>query len=298
MQSKQDSFYVDSLDWSNIQNGLLPCFVGIGVHFSKVKLDVHGLEKLNRPNQRVLSGFVIAYRDLWMFITAGHVIRELSSSSEKGYKNVSMSFVDGFSPASGKITHIPFSFNEKQWMVVDDDDSGTDIGIYFISEYYRALFQAGGVKPAVPSLGEFDQNAYDCFSVMGAPLELERESISDLATRRLSQVSVAVPMLRLWTSGIPEHVKSEMARTNRFLGRIESLKGIIDGQQYEIKDIDGMSGGPVFGIKFDGKSARVSIVGVQSCWKKQHRVCGVTKISSFVDWLDNKIDTLLDSAND
>ena len=70
---------------------------------------------------------------------------------------------------------------------------------------------------------------------------------------------------------------------NQFYGKLAE-----DSEQF-VTDIDGMSGGPVFMLKFVDEIWKYSVIGVQSAWYAKSRVVAICPFASFANALEQVI---------
>ena len=67
--------------------------------------------------------------------------------------------------------------------------------------------------------------------------------------------------------------------------------GIVEGCQTKLTDIDGMSGGPIFAIKWiDSQNIRYWVVAVQSSWLRSERILAACPILPLVNAIEQSID--------
>lgn len=84
------------------------------------------------------------------------------------------------------------------------------------------------------------------------------------------------PLLRLERTSTPPEVL--IARHPRFYGKILSMVGNDGERQIVLEDINGMSGGPIFGLRLKGGDLDDRLVAVQGSWGAQSRVVAASLI--------------------
>jgi hypothetical protein len=85
----------------------------------------------------------------------------------------------------------------------------------------------------------------------------------------------------------------------RFYAKVPITNGIIDDPNVKLTDIDGMSGGPLFVLKWiDNNSIESWIVAVQSSWHESSRILAACPILPLINAIDNSISKHLKSTDE
>jgi hypothetical protein len=144
---------------------------------------------------------------------------------------------------------------------------------------YRLLSESP--SRAVPEcvMGWHPRN-YSLLFVLGLPKEHKefRKSQTDYGFKM--RFRAVLPMLPLEFVG--ETSRGTKPEGDFAFAKIMSRAGKIAGVPSEIRDIDGMSGGPVFGIRNVRGAARLEWVGIQSGWFPDDDIVSITCAASFL----------------
>lgn len=220
-------------------------------------------------------GFIISVRGQWLFVTAGHSIRDLDRALSDGSTRITASrFVDCFSP-DAKHQHpdsasFPFDYegSRRQGFYFDEDADrreedgevlkpgdrdGRDFGFIKIDDHSKKLFEANEICPLNEDLWKPPEGTVLREHVLvGIPEELIKKADQDkLTTFSPENVCIVV------NDPICSATELDTATHRRIVKEIPSNR--------PIKSVKGMSGGPLFAIG-DGPvgEGRIWVVGIQS----------------------------------
>lgn len=238
-----------------------------GRHFVSFAGSYFQLNKQGKPTGKPagfnFSAFVLSVRGQWNLVTAGHILSNLESHLNAKQIVLNHSYlVDSYGPDPTTSQPTPFVFEDAPKMYVDRD--GLDFGLIALSQYYVESLRANGVLP----FGEIDwvnqPVDFDAFYLLGLPTEMNRPSF-DSTSLILNPLIMRLDRLE----GVPPCF--DETPYPRFFGHLRDPG--------EIKDIDGMSGGPVFGIGKDADgNCRYWVVGIQSGWLASKRIIAATPL--------------------
>jgi hypothetical protein len=220
----------------------------------------------------VFSGFLIEAGGLWFYVTAGHILRDIRIALAQGATFDIWRLGDQTAGNAFQDTAIPFDFNIDHWSVIEDEALGMDYAATVLDGLYCRQLEAGGASPISKGAWSDYVTEHDSWALVGIPSESVSYDGESLIRARV----VVAP---LEPTDAPS--QAGLKATNQFFARLkDDTAGIL-------KDVDGMSGGPVFALKkFEGKW-RYSVIGVQSGWYKQLRVIAACPITSFALALEN-----------
>jgi hypothetical protein len=225
------------------------------------------------------SGFVIAIEDVWWFVTAGHVLKELHERSQNRQVRIKyLSLFDGFHDAPHE-GGIPFSLDGAGQWWIDNDDWGLDAGVILLSPCYRAPLEANGVVPITPGCWEgIEEIQFDAYAVLGLPDHfLEKKPTIGVRGERVIGGGRAV--LTFLTSSDAQPREKPIPRLPWFVGSLKASEA-------ELKNMVGMSGGPVFCLKNrQGQPPLYGVVAIQSWWDKERRLALATRLPVFLSAL-------------
>jgi hypothetical protein len=222
----------------------------------------------------LFSGFVIAVDDLWFYATAGHVLRFIQSSVAAGGKFDVWRLGDQTARGPFKEIGIPFDFLADQWLVIEDESVGLDYAALPLRDLYRQALERGGVLPVRKDVWSDHVTEYDQWVLVGVPAETVTHDGKSLITAKV--VSVA---LEETEAPIGAGTKAD----NQFYGRLA------EGSEAVVKNVEGMSGGPIFATKKTGSTLRYKVIGVQSAWYSSSRIVAACPFSSLGLGLENAV---------
>jgi hypothetical protein len=221
----------------------------------------------------IFSGFLIEAGGLWFYVTAGHIIRDVRKSIELGGKFDLWRLDDQSAGHRFGDVAIPYGFELDRWLVIEDSQVGLDYAVVALNPIYCRQLQAGGCVAIGKSAWGNHAELHEFWALVGIPSE---SVIYDNRT----MISGRIVVMPLEQADPPETARCSV--DNKFFARIRDLGAV--------KDIDGMSGGPVFSLaKVDG-SWRYKVIGVQSSWYERARIVAACPIESLGIELERLVD--------
>lgn len=214
----------------------------------------------------LFSGFVVDVSGEWFYVTAGHILRDIRTALASG-SSFGIWRLDDQTAGnrfSGKA--VPYDFDVETWLVLEDARMGLDYAAVHLGDFYRRPLEEGGVTPIAKSAWSDHVTEHDHWVLMGIPSEtVEYDGKSFIAARVV--LSPLIPA--------DEPVLAGTKANNQFYAEP------IDGSEQYFKDVDGMSGGPVFALKKVGERWAYGVIGVQSAWYPTSRTLAVCPFTSF-----------------
>lgn len=205
------------------------------------------------------SAFVVDVLGVWLLMTAGHVLRSLLEDYPRGeIKTTGFELQDRFAGGSfAGHAGVPFHFDPAACMMIDEDEA--DFGLVTLDALTTRQLQAGGVVAIEEgSWGKEGPEAYTHLLLTGVPFETVRHEPGQMLLRHtLIPLQLCAPS----TQTGDKHV-------GKFTARLMQDEADLT----QLDDIDGMSGGPIFGVKDVDGVARYFVVGVQSGWFRSKRI--------------------------
>ena len=244
-----------------------------GRHFVTMSC-MQTLPKSSAEHVAFFSGFVIAVDEVWFYVTAGHVPRSIQSAMAAGTKFDIWRLGDQTARGPFKDTGIPFDYVADQWVVVEDDAVGLDYAALPLRDLYRQALELGGVLPIRKDAWGDHVTEYDQWVLVGVPAETVTHDGKSHITAKV--VSVA-----LKETEAPDGAGAKA--DNQFYGRL------IEGSETVVKNVEGMSGGPIFATKKIGETIKYKVIGVQSAWYRPSRTIAACPFSSFGLSLENAV---------
>jgi hypothetical protein len=157
---------------------------------------------------------------------------------------------------------IPYAFDIDMWCIIENEKIGLDYAAVALNTIYRQQLEVGRSIP-IGKVAWGDQfTEHDHWVLIGIPSETvgyEQETITGR--------TVMIPVER---AEAPEDAGRKAE--NKFYARLKNAG--------DIKDIEGMSGGPVFAIRKVEGEWKYKVIGVQSSWYRSTRIIAACPFSS------------------
>lgn len=223
------------------------------------------------------SGTIVAFKDVWTLLTAGHIIEDLDLLIQNRQILLRQCFlVDSFGYRSVSEIPIPFKYEDAMRAPLYVD--GLDFGFIEIDVNCARLLSKNGITP-ITREHWINQDKINCAFHWMVGLPKQFVSLVPSDSPKL-QVSVAIiPLNKIEP---PDDV--EPTKYPRFVAEI--------GADCPLQDIDGMSGGPILGFAKDAKSYWV--VAIQSKWLPQRRIifgCPLKTLAEITEAYLDSVDT-------
>lgn len=248
-------------------------FNAVGRHFVTLSC-VQTIPESSTEKPLLFSGFMVDIRGVWFYITAGHILRDIRASLASGGKFDIWRLGDQTAGNLFNDTAIPFDFDIDRWIVIEDEEEGLDYAALALNELYCRCLHAGGVTPINNEGWGNHLTEYDQWILVGVPSESVTYDEKSIITARPTMLPI-IPC---------EEPKAAGKRaSNQFYGRIKQ-----DSLSEKI-DIDGMSGGPIFGVMRCDQKLRYKVIGVQSSWYPLSRVIAACPFSSLAHALEKLV---------
>lgn len=280
--------------WKYIQEHLFPSFVAFSITAWKpISPGAAGNDLSSGMSSDIYSGFLLVHRGCWLFVTSGHIIKNLDAAEAGGCKLTTACFCDGFAKFDGPMDRLPISYDRHRWGVFCDTESGVDIAVLPLRRYEVQNLYNNGCRPISSDSCARTFDGFDFCALLGIPSELKRMDPYRCGGEIRVAVEVSVPMLPLEPFDENHEYAKPVARPGiRFVGKLTSMNGVdAEGKPLHLRSIVGMSGGPVFGFNYEngGSHVRCKIIGVQSEWNERRHVVGVNRLDTFLDYLDEYV---------
>ncbi len=211
----------------------------------------------------VFSGFLIEIRGVWLYVTAGHIVRDIRKSLESGVTFDRWRLDDQTAGNRFNGAAIPYDFRIERWLVIEDESVGLDYAVVVLDGFYCRALEAGGAAPLGKETWGDHVSEHDHWALVGIPSEtVQFDQITAIAAK------VVITPLEQASEPLAAGRKAE----NQFYARITDPGSV--------KDADGMSGGPVFALKFREGRWWYTVIGIQSAWYRDSRVIVACPFSS------------------
>lgn len=244
-------------------------FRTVGPHFVTLSC-VQRQVSTSKERVFVFSGFLVEVDDVWFYVTAGHILRDIRISIQNGDTFDVWRLGDQTAGAKFGYAAIPFHFELDDWLIVEIDYLGLDYAAVPLRDLYRKQLVAGGCVAIGPNAWSDHVTEHDFWALVGIPSESIDYDDKTLITAKV----VVIPVT---PTKAPEMANDKAQ--NQFYAKLSADS--ID----RVTDVDGMSGGPVFALKKIEDKWMYGVIGVQSAWYPSSRVVAVCPFSSFGDAL-------------
>jgi hypothetical protein len=201
------------------------------------------------------AGTLLALRSGIYYLTAGHILQEIEEKllrNEDAFKIHAM-LADTFS--SHRVTDKPIPFALRSEDLIFYDRDGFDLGVIPLRPYYAQQLALNGAVAIRESNWQRDlEETFDAYRMLGLPHEF---------TYDVGIEEVSVSPTRIAVERLDSPPTGHETPYPRFVGKID-----LGGSR--LKDIVGMSGGPIFGFRF--KPLTYSVVALQSAWLQSEQI--------------------------
>lgn len=215
----------------------------------------------------VFSGFLVEFDELWLYITAGHILDDIKTALSSGSEFDRWRLDDSTAGNQFNGFAVPLDFVLDGWLVIRDRDLGIDYAALPLLNLYRHQLEAGGATALGPDAWGTHLEEHGAWALIGIP----SESVKFDGVTRLTARAITVP---LRPSATPPDAGSKAE--NQFYATFAA------NPEGFLKDLDGMSGGPVFSLhKSDANSWTYKVIGVQSAWYKSQKILAICPFESF-----------------
>lgn len=210
--------------------------------------------------------FVLEMAEQRWLATAGHILKDLYGSISK-YAEVSADIFDDW---DHKAESIPIPFDLKGTTHVEIDQDGLDIGLIRLDDYYWRMLATNGILSFSERTWK-EPDELSAFVVQGLPTQLISE---DVDAEGALTINLSQALVRLDRVSPPEVMKTSFPR---FFGKLADK--LIDKTGEELREMDGLSGAPIIGLREDAAGKKYFLVAIQSGWRRDERVLAGPLIS-------------------
>jgi hypothetical protein len=222
-------------------------FVGLAFHYQSRK----GLQWTQDPHFEMNSGFILEHNDRWFLATAGHVVHDWNTWIKNDERRIiSQSLAYGLHSVE-TANAIPFDFFQRQSRFADEEHRDLDYALVLLTDDDVEQLLAQEIQPLTINSSRTCFDSFEGFCVIGLPGEFSKSSeISGFGHAKLT----LIPLCR-------ENPKPVAGGYWNLTARVTDM-----GSQ---KQIDGMSGGPVFGFWTENGETKYEVVAIQSRWAEK-----------------------------
>jgi hypothetical protein len=235
-------------------------------------------DETGKQHFAAFSGTLIIIAGQVHFLTAGHVLKVVDELRNNAMVEINRAVLaDIFGGDKISDQPIPFVLTDARFFYIDNEEDGLDFGVMALDPYYVRLLAKNGVV-ALEEQNWIHQPKlnFDGYIMLGLPDEFASKTVLETGDAQVSPTMF--PVTRL-AAPPPDRKPTRYAQ---FVGQIDA--------RIEIKSIVGMSGGPIFGFKFEPSGTRYWIVAIQSSWLPDSRIVFACPLPTFasmmVEWAE------------
>jgi hypothetical protein len=237
----------------------------VGRHFITLSCVQHQSE-CEEMRVHVFSGFAVDVAGEWFYVTAGHILRDIREALEAGSTFDVWRLGDHTAGNRFNNTAVPYAFEIEHWFVLEDSSVGLDYATVHLGGLYRQQLEAGGVVAIAKDSWSDHVADHDHWALVGIPSET-------ISYNGKTTITARVVMTPITPADAPPG--AEQKAQNQFYAKLA------DDSERFVKDVVGMSGGPLFMLRTSEGIWKYSVIGVQSAWYPNTRIVAACPFSSF-----------------
>jgi len=214
------------------------------------------LESDHDSRNTVITAFLMSVKENWYLITSGHTINDIEIlRNDHGYKITKCLLIDSLGIGAIDNHPIPFVYESANATCISAERY-FDYGFLEIGQYYRNLLEKNKVYPLNEEVWKKRPTKIDFYLLLGIPGE----------TVNVSPNNIKFDPTLFSIEYLPDHPERfEETVIPQFYGKIHLGD--------DIKSIEGVSGGPIFGFyENDNGEMRYWVIATQSTWLPKSRI--------------------------
>ena len=261
-------------------------FLALSCHYDLRKAD--GTTDRHVP---VFSGFLLEVHGVHFWVTAGHCLKELDTLLASDRVTVcGGGFMDYFGYEAIHKHSVPFQYEPGCGYYVTEPQHGIDYGLVALNDLQVRAFQANKLIAISRENWIYQQDlTFDFYMMLGIPEDrvIKVTSPDKTIGAHVSQSMVRIDKIDLNDLGEPPS-DAEAAPTDAwFIGRIPA--------ECSIRVVKGMSGGPIYGFRRNGKGQlSYHVVALQSRWWDKRRIVFGCSVPLFAEEVHRQFGALID----
>jgi hypothetical protein len=211
----------------------------------------------------VFSAFLMSVRKFCFLVSAGHVVDDINSRLKSGRQFLSAKIVDGWNKGAHNQSPIPFSYLiDTPQHHVHDDEKGLDWAWFALRPNTYELLRANGMVPLGEHAWKNVPEHLEEFYALGFPND-NYMAVVDAFGNHVS-VRVAPRIIRY---------EQDMNPPSKLVLPIPRLYFTLPFKRNgSFAQVDGMSGGPIFGCRRDENGLQYWLVAIQSSQAIEHPI--------------------------
>ncbi len=227
------------------------------------------------------SAFLVASNKFGFLVTAGHRITCFNDTTAEPRQFINAYVHTGIHRDSNSEALL-FPLQDLPRSVIDSELLGLDYGAILLDNNAADIVTKNGNSPVFPGNWQDQIDEADMHVMLGFPLENREPLRKTIGTVTHESLRFGTPLLPLEEIDDPETYSLD-APYDRFCARIVSREGSFEDQSIFLLDINGMSGGPIFALKFRQDSCDFQLVAIQSCCNGDGDIIAACYIKPFIE---------------
>lgn len=219
-----------------------------------------------------------------VLVTAGHVINRLGEDFLSTDREITKCRVLDRGVAMTGDAGVPINLPRvgiASWYQADDDP---DWGAILLPTFEANMIAASGKVGWVGAdMIAHPEDEFDAYVMLGCPQSAVTVK-EDYTEHEFGRLRLRVGMFCVALTRVPDE-----SRTKEDRGR-ERFCALLDEERRETQNIEGMSGGPIFGLKQVGGEVQFKLIAIQSKWVSEKRKVYAEFAKPFVDVLAREIE--------
>ena len=246
----------------------------------------------------VFSGFFLELHGIFFWVTAGHCLKDgLDEPLATGIARIiEGSFLDAFGHEATHFHSIPYRYEPGCGLYLEIPEQGVDFALIPLNSLLVQAFLANKIVPiSRHNWIHQPQLTFEFYRMLGIPRSEVYTTIDDhgrLETQ-VRQVMIALDRIGLEEVGeSPAGADTPSTPSEQwFIGRIDP-----DSQ---IRDIVGMSGGPIYGFRHDDNGNLVyHVVALQSRWWAKTRTIFGCSLPYFAEEVHRRLGAAIEELSE
>lgn len=233
------------------------------------------------------TAFLVASDKFGFLVTAGHRITCFNDTTAEPRQFIKAYVHTGLHSDSNSEALL-FPLQDLPRCVIDRKILGLDYGAIVLDLNAVDIVTKNGNSPVFPGNWQDQIDEPDIHVMLGFPLENREPLRKTIGTVTHESLRLGTPLLPLEEVDDPETYSLD-APYDRFCARIVSREGTFEDQSIFLLDINGMSGGPIFALKFHQDSCDFQLIAVQSSCNGDGNIVAACYIKPFVEAVVEKL---------
>ena len=265
-------------------------FVALTCHYD--------LRKADRTTERhvvAFSGFVLELHGAYFWVTAGHCLKQFDELLSFPEVHVcGGGFMDSFGYEAVHTQSVPFRYEPCCGYYVTQPADGIDFGLVPLNYLQVRAFLANKVIPISRENWVHQREVtFDFCFMLGIPKDrvLTVANPNGSISAQFSPSMISVNRISLDDLGEPPSDAEAVPTAAWFIGHIPP--------ECTIRELEGMSGGPIYGFRRDEKGGLTyHVVALQSRWWNTRRIVFGCSLPLFADEVYQQLGALIDEFSE